>query len=88
MLSNEAQDNHNFFNTEKRTQSDPCVVDIVQESGHDDKRPLAVSVSEYRKILGNDSSTDEQIIFRIRYLESLCRNIAREELQNYVDQKN
>ena len=40
-----------------------------------------VSVTEYRKLLSDYTSTDKSITERIRYLESLCRNIIRPELQ-------
>lgn len=40
-----------------------------------------VSVTEYRKLLGDYTSTDKSITERIKYLESLCRNIIKPELQ-------
>ena len=43
-----------------------------------------ISVEEYREILADHASSDEQIIKRIEYLESFCRNIIRLELQLYV----
>lgn len=43
-----------------------------------------VSVEEYRKILNDHTSTDEQIKKRLQYLEGLCRNIIKPELQTYV----
>jgi len=42
---------------------------------------IVVSVTEYRKLLGDYTSTDKSITERIRYLESLCRNIIKPELQ-------
>lgn len=39
-----------------------------------------VSVEEYRAILGDQISTDAQIVARLAYLERLSRNIARDEL--------
>ena len=44
-----------------------------------------VSISEYRKLLKDNTSTDEQILRRLQYLEALTRNVIREELKNYVD---
>lgn len=44
-----------------------------------------VSVEEYRKILGDYSSSDEKITLRIQYLESFCRNIIKLELEKYVE---
>ena len=42
----------------------------------------SISSDEYREILNDYTSTDEQIQKRLQYLESFCRNIARLELQN------
>lgn len=42
-----------------------------------------VTISEYRKMLKDYTSTDEQIKKRLEYIESLCRNVIRQELQNY-----
>jgi hypothetical protein len=39
-----------------------------------------VSVVEYRALMGDRESTEEQIQARLGYLESLCRHIIREEL--------
>jgi len=44
-----------------------------------------VSIAEYRKLLGDNVSTGEQITRRLRYLEALCRNVIRQELENYVE---
>lgn len=46
-----------------------------------------VSILEYRQMLCDDISTDEQITRRLRYLEALCRNVIQNEIQKYV-QKN
>ncbi|MEI7765611.1 MAG: hypothetical protein WCI93_03440 [bacterium] len=46
-----------------------------------------VSIDEYRKILGDYTSTDEQIKKRINYLEAFCRNIIKFELETYVKGK-
>lgn len=43
-----------------------------------------VSVVEYRKHLGDTTSTDEEIIARLEYLEQLCRDVIKRELQTYV----
>jgi hypothetical protein len=43
-----------------------------------------VSVVEYRKLLKDTKSTDEEIIARLQYLESLCRHIIQKELQDYA----
>lgn len=47
---------------------------------------MVVTVDEYRKILDDKDSSDEQITKRIQYIEALCRNIAKQELENYVNQ--
>ena len=56
---------------------------IKRDCGIPDKQPLAVSVGEYRKILKDSKSTDEQIERRLVYLEALCRNVIRQELNRY-----
>ena len=44
-----------------------------------------VSVEEYRTLLNDRTSSDEQIIKRLVYLEAFCRNVARMELEKYVE---
>lgn len=41
-----------------------------------------VTVWEYRRILNDKTSSDEEILSRINYLEALCRNVVRAELTN------
>lgn len=43
-----------------------------------------VSVEEYRKILNDYESTEEQIKKRLQFLEAFCENIIKLELENYV----
>ena len=43
-------------------------------------RSKPVSVAEYRKLLNDHESTEEKIQERLNYLEALCRNIIRGEL--------
>lgn len=50
------------------------------------KKEPVVSVAEYRKLLNDNISTDEQIRVRIEYLEALCRNVARAEIATYVNE--
>lgn len=45
-----------------------------------------VSVEEYRTLLGDESSTDEQIERRLRYIEALCRNVITLELEKLCKQ--
>jgi hypothetical protein len=42
-----------------------------------------VTNEEYRKLLGDYKSTDEQIKKRVEYLEAFCRKVIKLELQNY-----
>lgn len=50
------------------------------------KNGLLVSVDEYREILDDYASTEEQIKKRLEFLEALCRNVAKSELENYVNE--
>lgn len=43
-----------------------------------------VTVEEYRKILNDQKTSDENITKRLKYLEAFCRNIIKTELQRYV----
>lgn len=45
----------------------------------DHKLPV-ISVREYRNIMNDRISSDVQILRRLQYLESLCRNIIKQEL--------
>ena len=45
-----------------------------------------VSVSEYRQLLGDNTSTDKHITERLQYLEAFCRNIIKPELQKIYEQ--
>jgi len=42
---------------------------------------MSISIEEYRKIMSDETSTDEQILNRLNYLEALCRNVIRAELE-------
>ena len=46
-----------------------------------------VTVEEYRKILNDYASTEEQINKRLKYLESLLRNVIRGEIEDYAKSK-
>ncbi|MCX6786290.1 MAG: hypothetical protein NTU85_00505 [Candidatus Kaiserbacteria bacterium] len=39
-----------------------------------------VTLSEYRRVTGDWESTEKEVTVRLRYLESLCRNIIVAEL--------
>lgn len=45
-----------------------------------------LSVDEYRKMLSDNQSTDEQILKRIQFIEGLCQKIIKLELEDYVSQ--
>lgn len=70
---------------EKLTPGNRSAVAISAEPGDNEGGRPVVSVMEYRTMLGDYKSTDEQILGRLRYLEALCRNVIRTELENYVD---
>lgn len=40
-----------------------------------------VTIKEYREILSDKESTDEQVQKRLQYLEALCQNIISSELK-------
>ena len=42
-----------------------------------------MEIKEYRKILKDDVSSDEQIQERLCYLEAFCSNIIEIELEKY-----
>ena len=44
---------------------------------------MSISIQEYRKIMSDETSTDEQILKRLNYLEALCRNVIRQELDKF-----
>ncbi|NQV13387.1 MAG: hypothetical protein HQ530_03730 [Parcubacteria group bacterium] len=43
-----------------------------------------VTVEEYRELLDDYKSTDEQIKSRLKYLEAFCRNVIKLELEKHV----
>ena len=43
------------------------------------------AIEEYRKVLSDQTSSDEQIKERLAYLEGFCRNIIRAELHAYAE---
>lgn len=43
-----------------------------------------ITILEYRKILKDDVSSDEQIQKRLDYLEALCRNVIEIELEKHL----
>ena len=44
-----------------------------------------ISVDEYRRLLGDYKSTDEQIVERLQFLEAFCRNIIKPEIKKYAN---
>jgi len=47
---------------------------------------MVLTIEEYRAILKDHKSTDEQIKKRIEYIEVLCRGIIRQELEHHEKQ--
>ena len=43
-----------------------------------------MKIKEYRKLLKDDVSSDEQVQKRLDYLEALCRNVIKIELQKHL----
>ena len=43
-----------------------------------------MEIKEYRKLLNDDLSSDEQIQKRLDYLEALCRNVIEMELEKHL----
>jgi hypothetical protein len=43
-----------------------------------------MKIEEYRKLLKDDVSSDEQIQKRLNYLEALCRNVIKIELEKHL----
>jgi hypothetical protein len=46
-----------------------------------------ITVEKYREILKDYSTPEEVIKKRIEYLTAFCRNIAKDEIENYVREK-
>jgi hypothetical protein len=44
----------------------------------------SVTISDYRKVMGDKISTDKQIEKRIQYLDTFCRNIIKAELGKFL----
>lgn len=70
----------------KKEHTNSCGVDITPVTAHDVEKDPIVSVVEYRKILKDYSSSDEQILNIIQYLENMCRDVIRREIQTYVEE--
>ncbi|MDB5188243.1 MAG: hypothetical protein JWO50_763 [Candidatus Kaiserbacteria bacterium] len=56
-------------------------------STHNSNAGGIISIEEYRQLLSDTVSTDEQIKKRIAYLESFCGNIIRNEIHTYAGKK-
>lgn len=53
----------------------------IEESG---KKPI-IPILEYRRLLNDEESADEQILERLSYLENFFRTIIRIELEDYAN---
>jgi len=47
------------------------------------KNNTIIPIAKYRHLLNDSTSTDEKIAERLQYLEALCRNIIRFELEGW-----
>jgi len=70
--------------------SESIVVDLIVERITTCKvKPegsnTVVSVEEYRKLLGDFTSSDERVEERLQYLESFVRNIIKPELNKIYE---
>gem|GEM_PF-2114187 len=53
--------------------------------GHHYKiKTVMITVEEYRSILNDNKSSEEVIQKRIEYITAICKNIAKDEISNYV----
>lgn len=48
-----------------------------------DRKLPVVTIEDYRTLMHDQVSSDQQILKRLRYLESLCKNVIREELSKF-----
>jgi len=52
-----------------------------------DERLLLITAEEYRAILNDRTTSNEQIKLRLDYLEGFCRNIIKAELEIHANTK-
>lgn len=45
---------------------------------------MIVTTEEYRRILDDQTSSEEQIRKRLEYLEAFCRNVIRAEMEKFL----
>lgn len=53
------------------------------KNSYNDGSNSIITIQEYRNLIGDNSTSNEQVKRRIEYLEALCRNIIRSEIDNY-----
>lgn len=46
---------------------------------------IGVTVEEYREMLNDEKSSDDQIRKNLEYLKALCVNVIRIEIKSYVE---
>lgn len=51
------------------------------------KRREIPSIAEYRQLMNDHESTDQQIAKRLEFLENLCRAIITLELKNAINKR-
>lgn len=47
--------------------------------------PTLVSLDEYRQLLSDNHTGNEQAMERLRYIEALCRNLIKNDLRKLYD---
>lgn len=51
------------------------------------KRIEIPTIAEYRQLMNDNESTDQQIAKRLEFLENLCRTIITLELKNVINKR-
>lgn len=59
-------------------------VDYKTNTAQNREETTIVGIQKYRELLSDTTSTDEQIIKRLQYIEALCRNVIRNELRSFI----
>lgn len=61
---------------------------LYMQGGQEQTTKPIISIAQYRKLRNDYKSKDWQILQRICYLETLCREIVKKELETYDTKKN
>lgn len=65
----------------------PLNIDGEEKTDQNKKKQNIVSAQEYRELFEDTMTTDKQIEQKLNYLEALCRNVIRAELETICRQK-